>query len=84
MDRSIASDIRKELADAQKRAAEGRAHIAHQREVIEILGRDGHDTAQAKELLDTLLETQALHEESVERLMKELQTSNAAAGRPGG
>jgi hypothetical protein len=81
MDRTLSeSTIRKELAEAENWAAQGRAHVAHQREVVDILERDGHDTTQAKELLKTLQETQDLHEASVERLTKELELWKKAEG----
>ncbi|HXE83462.1 MAG TPA: hypothetical protein VN513_09040 [Gemmatimonadales bacterium] len=84
MDRTlIESTIRKELDEAEHWAALGRGHIAHQREVIDTLERDSHDTTQARELLKTLLETQELHEASVERLTKELETWKKADGKGG-
>jgi hypothetical protein len=51
--------------------------------VIDTLERDSHDTTQARELLKTLLETQELHEASVERLTKELETWKKADGKGG-
>lgn len=81
MDRTlIENTIRKELADAEYWAEQGRGHVAHQREVIDILERDGHDATQARELLQTLQETQDLHETSVERLIKELEVWKKGGG----
>ena len=81
MDRTlIENTIRKELADAEYWAEQGRGHIAHQHEIIDTLERDGHDATQAKELLKTLQETQDLHEASVERLTKELELWKKAEG----
>lgn len=82
MDRTlIESTIRKELVEAEHWAALGRGHVAHQREIIDTLERDGHDATQARELLKTLLETQALHEASVERLTKELEVWKKTEGK---
>jgi arginine repressor len=84
MDRTLIENaLKKELAEAENWAAQGRAHVTHQREVIDTLERDGHDATQAKELLKTLQETQDLHEASVERLMKELEVWNKRDGKAG-
>ncbi|MFL4978552.1 MAG: hypothetical protein ACJ8FV_08755 [Xanthobacteraceae bacterium] len=42
---------------------QGKDYIAKQEDVIAELARDGHGTAQARALLDNLLESQALHEQ---------------------
>ena len=51
------------LEDAERQVAQGKDYIAKQEAVIAGLARDGHGTAQARGLLDTLLESQAVHEQ---------------------
>ncbi|MBR0800939.1 hypothetical protein JQ615_36810 [Bradyrhizobium jicamae] len=70
MDRIV---LQQHLDLAQRHAAEGRRHLARQEELIAKLRDHGHDFAQAIEVLDLLRETQALHEQDVKRLSKELE-----------
>jgi hypothetical protein len=44
-----------------------------QEALIAQLDRDGHDTTEAKKFLATLRETQAVHVEGRERIVKELE-----------
>ena len=74
---ALQTSLEQELAQAEDWARQGRQQVEHQRRVVAILERDGHDTAQARALLDTLLETQALHEDGVRRLVRELETLRA-------
>ena len=60
------------LAQAERHVAEGMRHIAKQEALIANLDRDGHDTAEAIKMLGTLRTTQALHEQQVERCLREL------------
>ena len=62
MDAKRRADLKRELAQAERHIAEGKKHIGRQMVIIAELERDGHDTATAKELLDTLEQTQQLHE----------------------
>jgi hypothetical protein len=49
------------LAQAERHIARGVVHLARQRELIAELDRAGHDTEEARAILDTLMETQVLH-----------------------
>ncbi|WP_050405829.1 hypothetical protein [Bradyrhizobium embrapense] len=69
MDRVI---LEQYLALAERHAAQGRQHVARQENLIAELDRDGHDTTEARKVLDTLRITQALHEQDVERILGEL------------
>jgi hypothetical protein len=55
---------------------QGAAHIQKQLALIDELARDGHDTSSAKELLDVLRETQRMHEQDRDRIMREVATCN--------
>ena len=52
--------------------AEGELHIAHQRELVAKLERDGHDTKDARQLLKQFDELQQLHIQDRDRLDREL------------
>ena len=64
--------VARHLAEAEKAVTEGRVHIAHQVQIIVDLKRGDHDTAAAEDLLNTLIETQRLHEQHRDRLRLEL------------
>jgi hypothetical protein len=61
------------LAEAEKALAAAQRHIAEQRARIEELKCAGHDTAQAEQLLRTLMKAQALDEDQCVRLRAALQ-----------
>ncbi len=63
------------LAKANRQLAYGKAHLARQEGVIARLDHDGHDTTAAKTVLATLRQTQAAHEQDVQRILQELKTS---------
>jgi hypothetical protein len=60
MDRAT---LPRHLEDAERQVAQGKDYLAKQEAVIAELARDGHGTAPARALPDTLLESQALHEQ---------------------
>ena len=62
------------LAMAKRHVAEGEIHLSRQRALIAELDRDGHDTADARAILATMLETQRLHVEDRDRILKELSS----------
>jgi hypothetical protein len=64
------------LRQARDHVAQGEEHIRRQRALIAQLERDGYETALAKQLLATLEETQVLHEQDRERLIRELAAQN--------
>ncbi|MBV9974077.1 MAG: hypothetical protein JO105_01650 [Hyphomicrobiales bacterium] len=64
--------LQRHLAQAQKDVALGTRHVERQLEILAELGRDGHPTAQAEELLRTFEECLRLHIQGRDRLEKEL------------
>src|SRR5262245_49366073 len=52
--------LHKHLAEAEAQVAQGLRHVADQRDVVEQLERDGHDSTTARDLLLTLLRSQQL------------------------
>jgi hypothetical protein len=56
------------LQMAQRHVIEGEKHIERQRHIIADLRADCHSTVEAERLLDTMLQTQAAHEQSLARL----------------
>jgi hypothetical protein len=61
--------LQQHLAQAERHIARGVVHLARQRELIAELDRTGHDTEEARAILDTLMETQVLHQQDRERLL---------------
>jgi hypothetical protein len=68
MDRKM---LKRHLAQANVHVETGRKHIVRQRKVIAKLERGGHDTKQARALLDQE-ELQAMHIADRERILREL------------
>ena len=60
------------LASAKEHVAEGKEHIQRQLQAIADLESGGGDTTLAREFLDTLEKTQAMHLTDRDRLTKEL------------
>ena len=58
-----------EIELARRHVAEGLEHIRRQEALIRELETGGHSTDTARELLRTLLESQRLHEDNLERLI---------------
>src|SRR5215471_18386455 len=61
--------LQQHLAQAERHIAQGVVHLARQRALIAELDRAGHDTEEARAILDTLMETQVLHEQDREHLL---------------
>jgi hypothetical protein len=74
--------LKLEVAQATHHAERGRQHIKRQMNLIDELDRDGHDTNQARELLETFLQTQSMHEADLARLQAELASTVANRSRP--
>lgn len=74
--------LRLYLDRAERHAAHGRQAIARQRSLISRLRKDGHDTQLAESILRTMVETQALHENSVFKLAQEFNGSRYAWSEP--
>ena len=64
--------VERHLAEAEKAVVDGRVRIASQVQIIADLKRGDHDTTAAEALLNTLMETQRLHEEHRHRLRRDL------------
>jgi len=64
--------VRKHLAQAERDVGLGTRHVERQREIIAELGRDGHPTEQAEQLLQTFEDSLSLHVSERDRLQKEL------------
>jgi hypothetical protein len=60
------------LEKAQTDIAKGRKRIERQIQLVERLGRDGHDQSTATALLETMLQTLAVMEEHRLIIVKEL------------
>jgi hypothetical protein len=58
------------LAQTERHIAEGEEHLAQQVLLIEKLERHGHDSEDARALLKTMTETQALHKQDRDRVLK--------------
>jgi hypothetical protein len=61
--------LQQHLVEIERHIARGVVHLARQRELIAELDRAGHDTEEARAILDSLMETQALHQQHRERLL---------------
>jgi hypothetical protein len=66
------------LDQNERHLAHGVEHIAKQRLLVEELARHGHDTTVANELLNTLLESQRLHEQDHARIASSSSRSTCA------
>jgi hypothetical protein len=69
IDRELA---RRHLELANKHVAEGQKRVEAQLALVVKLGRDGHDTSQAKALLRQFEETLALQIQTRDRIVQEL------------
>ncbi|MBB4261442.1 MULTISPECIES: hypothetical protein [unclassified Bradyrhizobium] len=69
MDRAT---LLRHLAEAERHVADGERHIARQEELINELRRDGHDLETASEVLATMQQSQVLHLEHRDRILREI------------
>ena len=69
MDRKL---VQQHLQLAERHVSEGLRHAAQQRDLVELLERDGHDTREANRLLRLFEDTLELHLRDRDRLRKEL------------
>ena len=76
--------LQQHLAQAERHIAQGVVHLARQRALIAELHRAGHDTDEARAILDSLMETQVLHQQDRERLLglTSQREDRATAERP--
>ena len=70
MDREM---ILRQLEQAERHVADGRASIEKQERLIAQLERDGLDATEATRLLEMLLDTQALHERHLKTIQAEME-----------
>jgi len=68
--------LKDHLAQAERRIAEGRDHVEHQRQIVEEVVRVGGDARRSTALLELFEETLATHVEERDRLRNELAKSN--------
>ncbi|RXH40855.1 hypothetical protein XH94_10930 [Bradyrhizobium zhanjiangense] len=61
------------LEEAERHIAQGEGHIVEQEDRIANLARDGHDTTEARKLLDNFYATQMLHIQHRDRIREELE-----------
>jgi hypothetical protein len=73
--------IEQALVQAEEHALLGAQSIARQRQIIAELDRDGHDSMPARQLLDTMLATQELHERDAAQLRALLRQVGAERGK---
>lgn len=69
-DRALAQ---RHLVQAERHIAQGAVAITKQESLIAQLDRDGHDATGARNVLATMRETQALHVEGRDRILRELE-----------
>lgn len=60
------------LAQAERHVAQGEDAVAHRREIVTQLERDGHDASMARELLSAFEETLAMFKADRERLRQDV------------
>lgn len=65
-------NLLQQLVEAERHIAQSEEHISTQEGLIAELDRDGHDTTEARAILDTLRQTQAVHRQDVARILKSL------------
>ncbi|UPK26208.1 hypothetical protein [Bradyrhizobium sp. 195] len=65
--------ILEHLAEAKRHIALGERHIARQIEIIDMLGRHGHPTELATQVLETYRELQITHLTHLDHIHKELE-----------
>jgi len=70
--------IQRHLDQAERLVAEGVLRIERQKRLIAELERDGHAAADAKRLLETLLDSQAIHEAHLRMVRAELRRLSVA------
>ena len=58
--------------EAERHVARGKRHIAEQEQRIAELDRDGHDTTQARRLLQNFRDLQVQHVEHRDHILREL------------
>ena len=69
MDKAMIQD---HLEQARRHVADGDKHVARQRKLVAKLDRDGHDSREARRLLQQFEELQRLHIGDRDRLVKKL------------
>jgi ferritin len=66
------------LKEAERHVAEGEKHIALQEQIVADLARVGHDTVEARKLLDNFYASQVQHIQHRDRILRELEQAGNA------
>jgi hypothetical protein len=66
------------LAEAKRHVAQGERHLVRQKELIAELRLHGHDVSGANDVLATMQQSQLLHLEALDRIMRELNDCGEA------
>jgi hypothetical protein len=71
--------IQQHLDQAERHAAEGRQLVARQERLVTELRKRGHNTTDARKVLETLRAALAVHDTDVQRLSEELENNHSAS-----
>ena len=74
------AELEHHILVARRHVELGERHIARQREIIERLKQQGHDTSSAERLLNTFEALQALHRMNLQRHLELLGVHDPEAG----
>lgn len=66
--------LQQHLEIVERHVAQGKRQLARQEALIADLERAGHDLTDARKVLATMRDTQSLHEQDRDRILKELST----------
>ena len=64
--------LQRHLELAEKQIAEGQLHVDNQTRIVAELERDGHDVTEARRMLALFEQTQRMHVEDRDRIVKDL------------
>ena len=70
MDRDM---LLRHLEEAERHVALGKRHIADQEQLVADVARSGHETTEARKLLDNFYATQVQHIQHRDRILVELE-----------
>jgi hypothetical protein len=72
MDATRREQMKRHLAQADRHIGQGETHITKQISLIGRLDLYGHDSTEAREFLALLLDSQQMHEDHREQIIREL------------
>ncbi len=73
MDRAM---LQNHLDEAERHIAQGERHIAEQEQIVARLARLGHDTGEARKLLDNFYACQMQHLQHRSRILRDLENEH--------